>query len=383
MRLAAGWPHFTAGPGRAAGARARRRGTTSRQGHLHPAPAPAPDLSNVSPFAVASLRNADATQHTPFAVPTSRAPELLASEASPLGAASAWVQVQSVYLDCDRDSLIYLSEPIGPACHTNAPTCYFTQADAASGELRQAGSHHSREHAPMTTLFALERTIAQRKAEAEAGTSAGGLATLRWVPFMDGACRHGSLGRSRLGLLRVALRQHQHVNGCTETGEEAPLSIKLAQPAATAAPASGTPQRQPAAHRRSPWLGRSTPCYPLLLRLRPMPPGGKPSWTAKLLANPELLCKKVREEAGELCQTLEQGEGAERAASEAADLIYHAMVLLNAQVGGWAGGRATGRGGGWSGGAHGAASTPCSWRPQQAAARLLWAAGLLGGARHH
>lgn len=59
----------------------------------------------------------------------------------------------------------------------------------------------------------------------------------------------------------------------------------------------------------------------------------KPSWTAKLLANPELLCKKVREEAGELCQTLEQGEGRERAASEAADLFYHAMVLLNAQVG--------------------------------------------------
>jgi phosphoribosyl-ATP pyrophosphohydrolase len=62
--------------------------------------------------------------------------------------------------------------------------------------------------------------------------------------------------------------------------------------------------------------------------------GGKPSWTARLLANPELLCSKVREEAGELCQTLEAGEGKERAASEAADLFYHAMVLLNAQVGG-------------------------------------------------
>jgi phosphoribosyl-ATP pyrophosphohydrolase len=60
--------------------------------------------------------------------------------------------------------------------------------------------------------------------------------------------------------------------------------------------------------------------------------GGKPSWTAKLLSNPELLCKKVREEAGELCQTLEENEGKERAASEAADLIYHAMVLLNSQV---------------------------------------------------
>lgn len=41
----------------------------------------------------------------------------------------------------------------------------------------------------------------------------------------------------------------------------------------------------------------------------------------------------MREEAGELCQTLEENEGKERAASEAADLIYHAMVLLNKQVG--------------------------------------------------
>lgn len=42
---------------------------------------------------------------------------------------------------------------------------------------------------------------------------------------------------------------------------------------------------------------------------------------------------KVREEAGELCQTLEENEGQERAASEMADLLYHAMVLLNVQVG--------------------------------------------------
>ena len=60
--------------------------------------------------------------------------------------------------------------------------------------------------------------------------------------------------------------------------------------------------------------------------------GGKPSWTAKLLNNPELLCKKVREEAGELCQTLDEDEGPERAASEAGDLLYHALVLLNLQV---------------------------------------------------
>lgn len=41
---------------------------------------------------------------------------------------------------------------------------------------------------------------------------------------------------------------------------------------------------------------------------------------------------QIREEAGELCQTLEAQEGRERAASEMADLLYHSMVLLNLQV---------------------------------------------------
>ena len=84
-----------------------------------------------------------------------------------------FLQILSMYMDCDRDSLVYLAEPIGPACHTNASTCFFTKLDVGSGGMQQAGDHHSREHAPMITLYALERTIAQRRAEAEAGISAG------------------------------------------------------------------------------------------------------------------------------------------------------------------------------------------------------------------
>lgn len=59
--------------------------------------------------------------------------------------------------------------------------------------------------------------------------------------------------------------------------------------------------------------------------------GGKPSWTSRLLSNRELLCRKVREEADELCRTLEEGEGKARTASEMADLLYHSLVLLNVQ----------------------------------------------------
>lgn len=57
----------------------------------------------------------------------------------------------------------------------------------------------------------------------------------------------------------------------------------------------------------------------------------KPSWTKRLLENPKLLCSKIREEADELCQTLEASEGKARTASEMADVLYHAMVLLAAQ----------------------------------------------------
>lgn len=142
-----------------------------------------------------------------------------------------FIQVQRVFADCDRDSIIYLSDPIGPACHTGAKTCWFQEVslDAGSGAVASEGAHDHAGHVPRTTLFALEDTIAQR---------------------------------------RAALAQPQE---------------------------------------------------------------GKPSWTARLLSNPELLCKKIREEAGELCQTLEANEGKERAASEMADLMYHSMVLLNLQ----------------------------------------------------
>lgn len=67
----------------------------------------------------------------------------------------------------------------------------------------------------------------------------------------------------------------------------------------------------------------------------PLAEGVKPSWTRRLLSDPVLLCSKLREEAGELCETLEKGEGKQRCASEAADLLYHATVLLQAQGVGW------------------------------------------------
>lgn len=31
-----------------------------------------------------------------------------------------FIRVQQVFADCDKDSIIYLGDPIGPACHTGA-----------------------------------------------------------------------------------------------------------------------------------------------------------------------------------------------------------------------------------------------------------------------
>lgn len=139
-----------------------------------------------------------------------------------------FIAVDSVHVDCDRDSLIYLGVPSGPTCHTGAHTCYYKRVDGEEGAAsKEGGGRHLAEEA-LTTMYELEATIEARRVE---------------VVDED----------------------------------------------------------------------------------------KKPSWTRRLLDNPELLCKKIREEAGELCQTWEENEGKEAAANEMADVLYHSMVMLNKQ----------------------------------------------------
>lgn len=46
------------------------------------------------------------------------------------GATSGNTQrVVSVALDCDGDTVLVKVEPLGPACHTGAPTCFFRALD--------------------------------------------------------------------------------------------------------------------------------------------------------------------------------------------------------------------------------------------------------------
>lgn len=133
-----------------------------------------------------------------------------------------FINVSDIFLDCDRDSIIYLGTPDGPTCHTGSETCYYTSVDDVlnnpeGGETKLA----------LTTLYGLESTITQRKEE----------------------------------------------------------------------------------------MSKSE--------------DGKPSWTKRLLLDDKLLCSKIREEADELCRTLEDNEERDRTASEMADVLYHSMVLLS------------------------------------------------------
>ncbi|MDD5111060.1 MAG: phosphoribosyl-ATP diphosphatase [Candidatus Altiarchaeota archaeon] len=56
----------------------------------------------------------------------------------------------------------------------------------------------------------------------------------------------------------------------------------------------------------------------------------KESYTCKMLANPEKLEGKIREESGELIKS-KKGDGKDSTRWEAADLIYHLMVYLAAK----------------------------------------------------
>uniref|UniRef100_M8C8W1 Histidine biosynthesis bifunctional protein hisIE, chloroplastic n=1 Tax=Aegilops tauschii TaxID=37682 RepID=M8C8W1_AEGTA len=71
-----------------------------------------------------------------------------------------FINVHDIFLDCDRDSIIYLGTPDGPTCHTGAETCYYSSVyDALQG------SKSNQERQVATTLYSLEDTISRRKEE--------------------------------------------------------------------------------------------------------------------------------------------------------------------------------------------------------------------------
>ncbi|MCA9602833.1 MAG: phosphoribosyl-AMP cyclohydrolase, partial [Myxococcales bacterium] len=48
------------------------------------------------------------------------------------------MRVNEVWLDCDKDAVIYLVEPHGPTCHTGQLSCFFTRIDGESPDQKFA-----------------------------------------------------------------------------------------------------------------------------------------------------------------------------------------------------------------------------------------------------
>ena len=73
------------------------------------------------------------------------------------GATSGHTQVvKELRYDCDADAVLALVEPAGPACHTGERTCFH------NGQLEPPAPHEA--------LPALERTVAERRAERPEGS---------------------------------------------------------------------------------------------------------------------------------------------------------------------------------------------------------------------
>lgn len=106
------------------------------------------------------------------------------------------VHVLRVLVDCDADSLLYVSDPEGNSCHTGARSCFFRTLDGPAGStLSEMKSEESQ--AP-TLLGALEATLEARK------TSTGQASYTRSL-YDGGALAIGAKIREEAGELAYAL----------------------------------------------------------------------------------------------------------------------------------------------------------------------------------
>src|SRR5436309_10694168 len=84
------------------------------------------------------------------------------------GETSGHVQhVQSVFADCDGDTLLVQVHQEGAACHTGQRTCFFAALKGGAGDEPRP--------APSTMLERIERTIEERKRNRPAGSYVAGL----------------------------------------------------------------------------------------------------------------------------------------------------------------------------------------------------------------
>ncbi|WP_181306242.1 bifunctional phosphoribosyl-AMP cyclohydrolase/phosphoribosyl-ATP diphosphatase HisIE [Rufibacter sp. XAAS-G3-1] len=72
------------------------------------------------------------------------------------------LKVVKTELDCDQDTLLFLVNPTGPACHRNTETCFDTEGDSASYHLSSFQNFTPTEQA-LQFIAQLEQTIKDRR----------------------------------------------------------------------------------------------------------------------------------------------------------------------------------------------------------------------------
>jgi phosphoribosyl-ATP pyrophosphohydrolase/phosphoribosyl-AMP cyclohydrolase len=85
------------------------------------------------------------------------------------GETSGHVQrVREIRLDCDGDTLLMKVDQTGPACHTDAPTCFFRRADDGTDAVLIRDEEAGTLYGELARLFA---TIQERRAVGDADAS--------------------------------------------------------------------------------------------------------------------------------------------------------------------------------------------------------------------
>jgi phosphoribosyl-AMP cyclohydrolase / phosphoribosyl-ATP pyrophosphohydrolase len=85
------------------------------------------------------------------------------------------VQVLSIHYDCDKDAIVYLSEPTGPSCHTGSDTCWYRAVTLEGNQVKLSGGEKLPDSVPRTSLRELEHIIQERKQQAAAAAATEGV----------------------------------------------------------------------------------------------------------------------------------------------------------------------------------------------------------------
>ncbi len=59
------------------------------------------------------------------------------------------LNLKSMHLDCDADTLLVRVDPIGPTCHTGARSCFYQEADSVEGFIKKLEGVVQQRHADM------------------------------------------------------------------------------------------------------------------------------------------------------------------------------------------------------------------------------------------